>query len=316
MITGFVRGQDFRLSQTVVAAEEGYATAQFVFQTGEWLAEGVVIYAHFRRNSDGGQTDAAVVDGFIPQSAELTLDAGLWTIWLTGHRYEEGALVQRLTTDTETLTVKPAGFVAAEPLPVRSFGESILGVVQDIYRDVADQLQAAATATDDQLAEQDEKVTNQLDDQNAAVTAQLAAQDGAIANQLAEQDEDISGRIRAQDTRINNQITAQNTAVTNQLAAQNTAVTNQLAAQNTSVENRLAQNESDVSTLLDANEADVDARLDENEAAVARMLGAVKNRRDDSFIQFWAGTEAQFEEAEKFGDTIYLIDLLAGGGDV
>lgn len=294
MITGFVRGQDFRLAQTVVAAEEGYATARFVFQTGEWLAEGVVIYAHFKRDSDGGQTDAAVVDGFIPQSAELTLDAGMWTVWLTGHRYEEGALVQRLTTATETLTVKPAGFTAAEPLPVRSFGESILGVVQDIYRDVADQLQAAATATDEQLAEQDEKVTNQLDAQNEAVT-----------NQLTEQDEDISGRIQAQDTRIANQITAQNTAVTNRLSAQNTAVANQLSAQNTSVQNRLAQ-----------NETTVDNRLEENEAAVAAMLGAVKNDRDNSFIRFWAGTEAQFEEAEKSGDTIYLVDLLAGGGDV
>lgn len=305
MITGFVRGQDFRLAQTVVAAEEGYATARFVFQTGEWLADGVTVYAHFKRDSDGGQTDAAVVDGAIPKAAELTLDAGLWTVWLTGHRYEDGALVQRLTTDTEALTVKPAGFTAAEPLPVRSFGESILGVVQDIYQDVADQLQAAATATDEQLAEQDEKITGQLDDQNAAITAQLAAQDGAIANQLAVQDEDISGRIRAQDTRIANQITAQNTAVTNQLAAQNTAVTNQLAAQNTSVENRMAQ-----------NEATVDNRLGENEVAVAAMLGAVKNDRDNSFIRFWAGTEEQFEEAEKSGDTIYLVDLLAGGGDV
>lgn len=313
MITGFVRGQDFRLSQSVVAAEEGYATARFVFQTGEWLAEGVVIYAHFRRNSDGGQTDAAVVDGFIPQSAELTLDAGLWTIWLTGHRYEEGALVQRLTTDTETLTVKPAGFVAAEPLPVRSFGESILGVVQDIYRDVADQLQAAATATDEQLADQDEKVTNQLDDQNAAVTAQLAAQDEAIANQLDEQDEDIAGKIAAQDTRIANQITAQNTAVTNQLAAQNTAVTNQLAAQNTAVTNQLSAQNTTVNNRLAQNEETVDNRLDENEAAVAAMLGAVKNDRDNSFIRFWAGTEAQYEEAEKSGDTIYLVDLLGGG---
>lgn len=282
MITGFVRGQDFRLAQTVVAAEEGYATARFVFQTGEWLTDGVTVYAHFKRDSDGGQTDAAVVDGAIPRAAELTLDAGGWTVWLTGHRYEDGALVQRLTTDTETLTVKPAGFTAAEPLPVRSFGESILGVVQDIYRDVSSQLQAAATATDEQLAEQDGEVTAQLSTQNEAVTAQLSTQNAAVTAQL----------------------TAQSTAVTEQLQAQNTAVTEQLR-----------QNAADVSTLLDANEADVDARLDENESAVARMLGAVKNRRDDSFIQFWAGTEAQYAAAEKSADTIYLVDLLGGGGN-
>lgn len=272
MITGFVRGQDFRLSQAVVAAEEGYATARFIFQTGEWLADGLIVYAHFKRDSDGGQTDAAVVDGFIPQSAELTLDAGMWTVWLTGHVYEDGALVRRLTTDTEALTVKPAGFTAAEPLPVRSFGESILGVVQEIYRDVGDQLQAAATATEEQLADQDARVTRVLN---------------------------------AQDESVRNQLLAENTRIENLLAAQTTEVANQLAAQNTSVENRMAQ-----------NEASVDNRLDENETAVAAMLGAVKNDRDDSFIRFWAGTEAQFEEAEKSGNTIYLVDLLAGGGDV
>lgn len=79
------------------------------------------------------------------------------------------------------------------------------------------------------------------------------------------------------------------------------------------VDEQLRENLSDVSTLLDANEADVDARLDENESAVARMLGAVKNRRDDSFIQFWAGTEAQYAAVEKSADTIYLVDLLGGG---
>lgn len=272
MITGFVRGQDFRLSQTVVAAEEGYATARFVFQTGEWLADGLVVYAHFKRDSDGGQTDAAVVDGFIPQSAELTLNAGTWTVWLTGHKYEGGALVQRLTTDTEALTVKPAGFTAAEPLPTRSFGESILGVVQEIYRDVSDQIQAAATATDEQLADQDARVTRVLADQ---------------------------------DESVRNQLLAQNTRVENLLDAQISEVAGQLEQQNTAVENRLVQ-----------NEAAVDDRLDENEAAVAAMLGAVKNDRDNSFVRFWAGTEAQFEETEKSGDTIYLVDLLAGGGDV
>ena len=271
MITGFVRGQDFRLAQTIVAAEEGYATARFVFQTGEWLADGVTVYAHFKRDSDGGQTDAAVVDGAIPKAAELTLDAGGWTVWLTGHRYEDGALVQRLTTDTEALTVKPAGFTAAEPLPVRSFGESILGVVQNIYRDVSDELQAAATATDEQLAEQDGRVSAQLETHNETVAAQLSTQNEAVAAQLNAQNEAVAAQLR--------------------------------------------QNASDVSTLLDANEADVDARLDENESAVARMLGAVKNRRDDSFIQFWAGSESEYAEAEKSGDTIYLIDLLGGGGN-
>lgn len=296
MITGFVRGQDLRLAQTIVAAEEGYATARFIFQTGEWLAEGVTVYAHFKRDSDGGQTDAAVVDGCISVAAELTLDAGAWTVWLTGHRYEDGALVQRLTTDTETLTVKPAGFTAAEPLPVRSFGESILGEVQEIYRDVAGQLQAAATATDEQLAEQDEKITAQLE-------AQLEAQDAATEAQL-----------EAQDTKVTNQLSAQNTAVSNQLSTQNTAVSQQLTSQNTAVQNQLSVQNTAVNRQLAAQNEAVDARLDENEAIIDAAFGGLKNWRDGKWLKLWAGTESQYEAASKSADTIYLIDLGLEGG--
>lgn len=64
--------------------------------------------------------------------------------------------------------------------------------------------------------------------------------------------------------------------------------------------------------LADQNAA-VETRLEQNEEAVAAMLGKVKNERDGSFVKLWAGTEAQFEEAEKSADTIYLVDLLGGG---
>lgn len=65
--------------------------------------------------------------------------------------------------------------------------------------------------------------------------------------------------------------------------------------------------------LADQNAA-VEARIEQNEEAVAAMLGKVKNERDGSFVKLWAGTEAQFEEAEKSADTIYLVDLLGGDG--
>lgn len=97
------------------------------------------------------------------------------------------------------------------------------------------------------------------------------------------------------------------------LASYGEAILAEVESIHDEVDEQIRKNMSDVSTLLDANKADVDARLGENEAAVARMLGAVKNDRDNSFIRFWAGTEAQFEEAEKSADTIYLVDLLGGG---
>lgn len=68
----------------------------------------------------------------------------------------------------------------------------------------------------------------------------------------------------------------------------------------------------EVDEQLDEQNAAVDERLDENEAAVAAMLGAVKNRRDGSFLQIWAGSEEQYAAAEKSADTIYLIGLIGG----
>lgn len=79
------------------------------------------------------------------------------------------------------------------------------------------------------------------------------------------------------------------------------------------VDSQIALNNTWVSNQLFNQNVAVAKRLDENEEAVAAMLGAVKNDRDNSFIRFWAGTEAQFEEAEKSADTIYLVDLLGGG---
>lgn len=235
MITLFLQGQKLTLAQTVVAADSvAYLTARLIYKTADWTAGGLSVWVHFKLGDT--RIDAEAVGGEIGTDAGVNLTAGEWSVWVTGHVYDGAELVRRITSTVETLTVKESGITDGEPLPTKSFGETILGEVRDIYNAVGDMIHDA--------------------------------------------EDDVAA---------------------------------QLEAQNTAVENQLRQNASDVSTLLDANEADVDARLDENESAVARMLGAVKNRRDDSFIQFWAGTEEQYAAAEKSGDTIYLVDLLGGG---
>lgn len=203
MITAFVHGQKLTLAQTTIAADAiHYLTVRLIYQTAEWTKEDLTVWLHFRKGDT--QIDAEVTDGEVDESAGVNLTQGAWSVWLTGHEYEDGTLVRRLTTTTATLTVTQSGITDGEPLPTASFGETILGEVRNIYSDV----------------------TEQLNDQNAAV----------------------------------------------------------------------------------------DARLDENEAAVTAMLGKVKNERDSSFIKLWAGTSAQYSAATKSADTIYLIDLLGGGG--
>lgn len=290
MITGFIRGQRLMLAQTTVAGEEGYSTARFIFQTSDWLESGTVIYAHFRLND--AQSDYLVSDGVIPLSEELTLSEGTWEVWLTGHQYEGQELIQRLTTNIAALTVEATGFEPAEPLPVRSFGESILGVVQNIYEDVAEQIQGAATATDEQLDAQDAAIAAQLTEQNEAVAAQLEAQGEAVTTQLAAQDGAVTNQLSAQNTAITNQITAQNAAVTAQLEEQDAEFTRQLAAQDEAV----------------------DARLDENEAVIDAAFGGLKNWKDASWLKLWAGSEEDFEAVTPSADTIYLLDMGLTGG--
>jgi hypothetical protein len=247
MITLFLQGQKLTLAQTVVAADSvAYLTARLIYKTSDWTADGLSVWAHFKNGET--QIDAEAVDGEIGTDAGVNLTAGEWSVWVTGHVYDGAELVRRITSTVETLTVKESGVDDGEPLPTRSFGETILGEVRDIYN--------------------------------------------AVGNMIHGAEDDVAA----------------------QLEAQNAAVSEQLRTQNAAVDEQLRQNVSDVSTLLSENEADVDARLDENESAVARMLGAVKNRRDDSFIQLWAGTEEQFAAAEKSADTIYLVDLLGGDG--
>lgn len=214
MITLFLQGQKLTLAQTVVAADSvAYLTARLIYKTADWTADGLSVWAHFRLGNT--QIDAEAVDGEIGTDAGVNLTAGVWSVWVTGHVYDGAELVRRITSTVEMLTVKESGVTDGEPLPTRSFGETILGEVRDIYR-----------AVDKTLDEAGEKIDEQLADQSAAV----------------------------------------------------------------------------------------ETRLEQNEEAVAAMLGKVKNERDGSFVKLWAGSEAQYAAATKAADTIYLVDLLGGGG--
>lgn len=214
MITLFLQGQKLTLAQTVIAADAvNYLTARLIYKTADWTGDGLSVWAHFKKGDV--QIDAEAVDGEIGADAGINLTAGEWSVWVTGHVYDGAELIRRITSTVAELTVRDSGVDDGEPLPARSYGETILGEVRDIY-----------TAVTDMIGDTEDNVAAQLDAQNA----------------------------------------------------------------------------------------DVDARLDENEAAVAGMLGKIKNERDGSFVKLWAGTAAQYASAAKAGDTIYLVDLLGGGG--
>lgn len=125
MIAGFVRGQTLRLSVPRIAADTiDYLTAKFLFQSSDW--DGLEKWAHFAKS--GAAYDIRLTDDEITADSHLNLSAGKWTVYLHGNRYADGKVVQRVTTETQTLEVFPTGILDGEPFPTvpPSAGEQII----------------------------------------------------------------------------------------------------------------------------------------------------------------------------------------------
>lgn len=130
MIKCSVQGQELIVGSPVIAADSiNYLTAEFIFRTHDW--DGLVKIAHFSNGEHSA--DIELVDDRIPSSAGLNLSEGCWVVSLTGHAYDAGTLVQRITTTQARLTVKSSGVPDGEPIEsLPSYGEQILGQVEEI----------------------------------------------------------------------------------------------------------------------------------------------------------------------------------------
>ena len=105
MIRCSVQGQELIIGSPVIAADSiNYLTAEFIFRTSDW--NGLTKIAHFSNGKKSA--DIELVDDRIPSSAGLNLSEGCWVVSLTGHAYDAGTLVQRITTTQARLTVKPS----------------------------------------------------------------------------------------------------------------------------------------------------------------------------------------------------------------
>lgn len=115
MITGYIKGQNLTIRTPMIAADTiDYLTAQFVFQTVDW--EGCRLFSHWKC----GETNYTIElsdAGKIEKEQHLNLTAGTWTVWIHGEQYRDGELIQRITTDEATLTVKATGTAGGSPFP-------------------------------------------------------------------------------------------------------------------------------------------------------------------------------------------------------
>lgn len=129
MITGFVRGQQLKLSSPLIVADTiDYLTALFTFHTRDWA--GMETWTHWQNGAV--VYDVPLTDDQITEDAHLNLSAGTWEVWVHGNRFEDGEVVQRITTEKARIEVIATGILGGEPFPTvpPSAGEQIIAAAQ------------------------------------------------------------------------------------------------------------------------------------------------------------------------------------------
>ena len=138
MITGYVRRQALAVSAPVLVADTiDYLTARFVFMTGDW--DGLEVWAHFRQG-DTAYDFRLDEDGEITADQHLNLTEGVWSVYLTGHLYSGGAMLQRISTQVAEVDVVKSGMVNANPFPPipASLEEQIFAELEDHEKRLSD----------------------------------------------------------------------------------------------------------------------------------------------------------------------------------
>lgn len=112
MITAFIKGQAIETTESVIVAETlNYLKAQFVFVSADW--NGLIKTAYFTQGDKTHGIDLDENNIAFP----LHLSAGEWSVSVVGKEYWGGELVERITSDSATITVKPFKVGKETPFP-------------------------------------------------------------------------------------------------------------------------------------------------------------------------------------------------------
>ena len=112
MITAFIKGQSIEVAKNTIVAESiNYLKAQFVFQTRDW--NGLSKKAYFTQGETTHSINLDENDVAFP----LHLSAGEWSVSVVGREYADGELVERITSDSATINVKPFKAGTETPFP-------------------------------------------------------------------------------------------------------------------------------------------------------------------------------------------------------
>lgn len=170
MIYGIVKGQRLDLRAVAVADTIDYLTASFSFMSADW--DGMTKFAHFAQ----GETVYSVelTDDKVTADNHLNLAAGQWSVYLHGNIYEDGEVVQRITTNVCEFTVDETGTLEGEPFPEAepSIVEQLRAEIAQTEAEIAD-IQTEVEKIDDKAEVFDLNVDNQTMQRRASVLYDL-----------------------------------------------------------------------------------------------------------------------------------------------
>ena len=115
MIYGTIQGQKLELLYSLVAADTlDYLTGSFSFLSSDW--EGLTKFVHFSKDDISYSAQLNEENKFT-EDAHVNLSEGKWNVYLHGNKYENGQVIQRVTTNIAYLIVRKTGMLNDEPFP-------------------------------------------------------------------------------------------------------------------------------------------------------------------------------------------------------
>lgn len=123
----YISGQNIscQVPKVIVSDTIRYLEANFVFMTNPW--KGLHKWAHFAVEGKDESYDILLEENKIPQSFNLALSAGKWSVWVHGDRQKDGEIEQRITTDKCFFEVEQSGELGGEVFP--NFPPDAVGIL-------------------------------------------------------------------------------------------------------------------------------------------------------------------------------------------
>lgn len=130
------RQQLHLVKEHIVSETIDYLEMKFNFRTDDW--NGLEKWVHFAKGD--AVYDIPLMEDKIRREDHLNLSEGEWKVYLHGNRFEDGRVIERITTNQATLDVQPTGILDGGPFPEMpaSVTERILARLDNVEQNGGD----------------------------------------------------------------------------------------------------------------------------------------------------------------------------------